>query len=97
MTLDSFSTPRLLAERLTLAHTADVRRMDQNEGFMAHLGGVRDEPATLAHLERNLARWATYGFGLWILRDQGHEAPIGRALQGSSRKSGPRLLQEREV
>lgn len=80
MTLDSFSTPRLLAERLTSAHLPEVRRMDQNEGFMAHLGGVRDEAATLAYLERNLAHWATYGFGLWMLRDPARATPIGRAV-----------------
>jgi len=78
--LDSFSTPRLVAERLTPAHLADLRRMDQNEGFMAHLGGVRDEAATLAYMERNLAHWATHGFGLWMLREPARRAPIGRAV-----------------
>jgi len=80
MTLDSFSTPRLLAERLTPAHHPDVRRMDENEGFMAHLGGVRDEAGTLIYLERNLAHWATHGFGLWMLRDLAQQALIGRAV-----------------
>jgi len=80
MTLDSFSTPRLLAERLTPAHHPDVRRMDENEGFMAHLGGVRDEAATLTYMERNLAHWATHGFGLWMLRDLAQRALIGRAV-----------------
>ena len=80
MTLGSFSTPRLLAERLTPAHLPDVRCMDQNAWFMAHLGGVRDETATLAYVERNLAHWETYGFGLWILRDAAERAPIGRAV-----------------
>jgi RimJ/RimL family protein N-acetyltransferase len=80
MTLDSFSTPRLLAERLTSAHLPDVRRMDQNEEFMAHLGGVRDEAASLTYVERNLAHWTTHGFGLWILRDPSQRAVIGRAV-----------------
>ena len=80
MTLDSFSTPRLLAERLTPAHLPDVRRMDQNERFMAHLGGVRDEAATVIYLERNLAHWAIHGFGLWMLRDPAQGALIGRAV-----------------
>jgi ribosomal-protein-alanine N-acetyltransferase len=80
MILDSFSTPRLVAERLTRAHLPEVRRMDQNEWFMAHLGGVQDEAATLAYLERNLAHWATHGFGLWMLRDPAEGAPIGRAV-----------------
>jgi RimJ/RimL family protein N-acetyltransferase len=80
MTLDSFSTPRLLAERLTLAHLPDLRCMDQNENFMAHLGGVRDEAGTLTYLERNLAHWAQHGFGLWMLRDAARGGLIGRAV-----------------
>jgi [ribosomal protein S5]-alanine N-acetyltransferase len=47
---------------------------------MAHLGGVRDESATLAYLERNLAHWARYGFGLWMLRDASSQSLIGRAV-----------------
>jgi len=80
MTLDAFSTRRLRAERLTQAHLPDLRRMDQNEQFMAHLGGVRAEAETLAYLERNLAHWATYGFGVWILRDPDDGAVLGRAV-----------------
>ena len=80
MPLDSFSTPRLLAERLTPTHLSDLRRMDQDAGFMAHLGGVRDAAATLAYLERNLAHWETYGFGLWMLRDPAPRTLIRRAV-----------------
>lgn len=80
ITLDSFSTSRLWAERLTPAHLPDLRRMDQNEGFMAHLGGVRDEAATLAYLERNLVHWATHGFGIWMLRQRDQRTLIGRAV-----------------
>jgi RimJ/RimL family protein N-acetyltransferase len=80
MTLDSFSTSRLWAERLTPAHLPDLRQMDQNERFMAHLGGVRNEAATLAYLERNLAHWAAHGFGIWMLRDRDQPALIGRAV-----------------
>lgn len=78
--MESFSTPRLLAERLTPAHLAEVRRMDRDEGFMAYLGGVRDDAATLSYLERNLAHWASHGFGLWILRDRARHEVIGRAV-----------------
>src|SRR4051794_17210948 len=41
-----FSTARLLAEPLTAEHWGDLRRMDQNEQFMAYLGGPRDEAGT---------------------------------------------------
>ena len=40
MSLDSFSTPRLFAERLTIAHLPDLIRMDRDEAFMASLGGA---------------------------------------------------------
>lgn len=80
LTVDTFSTPRLLAERLTPAHLPDVERMDQNEGFMAHLGGVRESVATRAYLDRNIGHWAAHGFGLWILRDAIEGDVIGRAV-----------------
>jgi [ribosomal protein S5]-alanine N-acetyltransferase len=54
--------------------------MDQDEQFMAQLGGVRDEAGTRAYLERNLAHWAAYGFGLWMLRDRDTGRSIGRAV-----------------
>lgn len=78
--LDAFATPRLRAERLTASHWPDLRRMDQNQPFMASLGGVRDEAGTEAYMERNLAHWAAHGFGLWMLRDPATAALIGRAV-----------------
>jgi RimJ/RimL family protein N-acetyltransferase len=80
VSLDSFSTARLEAERLTGDHWDDLRRMDQDEWFMAELGGVRDEAGTQAYLERNLAHWAARGFGLWMLRDRDTGGVIGRAV-----------------
>ena len=80
MSLDAFATSRLLAERLRAEHLCDIRTMDQNELFMAKLGGVRDEAASAQYLERNLAHWADYGFGLWVLRDRPTGSVIGRAV-----------------
>ncbi|HEX7336647.1 MAG TPA: GNAT family N-acetyltransferase [Gemmatimonadales bacterium] len=80
MSLETFSTSRLLAERLRSDHLSDIRTMDQNELFMAKLGGVRDEAASIQYLERNLAHWAQHGFGLWVLRDRASGTPIGRAV-----------------
>jgi RimJ/RimL family protein N-acetyltransferase len=54
--------------------------MDADPGFMALLGGVRDEAGTLAYLDRNLSHWAEHGFGLWMLRDRGSGAMAGRAI-----------------
>ena len=80
MTLDSFSTTCLLAERLTAAHLPDLRRMDRDERFMARLGGVRDRRGTEAYLAWNLEHWAEYGYGLWMLRDAATGAMVGRAV-----------------
>ena len=62
------------------AHLPEIRRMDQSEAFMAHLGGLRDEAAIQAYMERNLAHWATFGFGVWLLRDGVSGDPVGRAV-----------------
>jgi ribosomal-protein-alanine N-acetyltransferase len=78
--LDRFSTPRLLAERVTAAHWLDLRRMDENAQFMAMLGGVRDTAGTVAYLEMNVKHWADHGFGMWMLRDRASNAVVGRAI-----------------
>jgi len=80
MSLDTFSTTRLLAERLRPEHFGQIRTMDQNEEFMARLGGVRNGVASRQYLERNLMHWADHGFGLWILRDRASGVVIGRAV-----------------
>ena len=54
--------------------------MDENEAFMARLGGVRDTAGTAAYLEMNLKHWADHGFGMWMLRDPATSAVIGRAI-----------------
>ena len=75
----TFSLRRLFAERLTDAHLPFLRRMDNNSGMMASLGGIRGDAETKAYLERNLAHWAQHGFGIWILRDPTSGRVIGRA------------------
>jgi RimJ/RimL family protein N-acetyltransferase len=78
--LDAFSTPRMTAERLTAEHWLDLRAMDEDEGFMALLGGARPEPGTRTYLEQNLKHWADHGFGLYMLRDAETRTVIGRAI-----------------
>jgi len=80
LTLDSFATPRLRAERLTAGHRDEIARMHQDAAVMEHLGGVRDAAQTDEYLERNLAHWDRYGFGLWILRGTDGGEMIGRAV-----------------
>jgi ribosomal-protein-alanine N-acetyltransferase len=78
--IDSFSTPRLRAERVTAAHWLDLRRMDEDQQFMALLGGVRDQAGTVAYLEMNLKHWADHGFGMWMLREAATSTIVGRAI-----------------
>ena len=69
-----------MAERVTAAHWLDLRRMDEDEAFMALLGGVRDTAGTVAYLEMNVKHWADHGFGMWMLRDAASSAIVGRAI-----------------
>jgi RimJ/RimL family protein N-acetyltransferase len=78
--LDSFSTSRIVAERLREDHWLDLCRMDRDHRFMEHLGGARDEAGTRRYLDRNLAHWTQHGFGLWILRRRDTGATLGRAV-----------------
>jgi [ribosomal protein S5]-alanine N-acetyltransferase len=76
----SFETLRLRGETLTASHWAELRRMDTDEQLMATLGGVRDDAATAAYLEKNLAHWRVYGFGVWMLHDPNTSELLGRAI-----------------
>ncbi|MGH9140333.1 MAG: GNAT family N-acetyltransferase [Vicinamibacterales bacterium] len=78
--MDRFSTSRLQAERVTAAHWLDLRRMDEDEQFMALLGGVRDKAGTIAYLEMNVKHWADHGFGMWMLREATTAELVGRAI-----------------
>ncbi len=79
MTIDSFETPRLIAERLSLEHLPELLRMHGDPRIMATLGGVRDRTATMVYLDRNLAHWTEFGFGTWMLRDRSRGGFAGRA------------------
>jgi len=78
--LDSFTTARLQADRLTADDLPEIRRMHADARVMEHLRGVRDEAGNAAYLARNLQHWTDYGFGLWILRELGGGPPVGRAV-----------------
>ena len=54
--------------------------MDQNVEVMANLGGIRSAQQTAAYLDLNLDHWAAHGFGVWILRELGTDAVVGRAV-----------------
>jgi RimJ/RimL family protein N-acetyltransferase len=78
--LDTFTTARLQAERLTAEHLPEIDRMHRDPAVMEHLRGVRDDDQTAAYLVRNLQHWKDHGFGLWILRERGGGPPVGRAV-----------------
>ena len=77
---DSFSTPRLTAERLREHHFEDIFRMHRDARQMETLGGIKTEQETREYLEWNLDHWDRYGHGLWILRERRDGPVIGRAL-----------------
>ena len=64
----AFALCRLHAERLIDAHFPVLRRMHGNAQMAAALG-ARTAAESMASLERNLAHWDRFGFGLWVLRD----------------------------
>jgi ribosomal-protein-alanine N-acetyltransferase len=74
----SFETARLRAEKLSLAHLADLLALHRDPRAMAELCGIRDEAETGRYLERNLDHWAEYGFGVWMLRALEGEVSVGR-------------------
>jgi len=51
---DPDATPRLLAERVTAAHWLDLRRMDEDDSFMARLGGRWNSAQVHASADRSV-------------------------------------------
>jgi RimJ/RimL family protein N-acetyltransferase len=78
--LDTFTTARMTAERLTRDLMPEVLRQDQDEKFMALIGGVRTEAQTLERMEGAFRHWDEHGYGIWMLRDRESGRIIGRAV-----------------
>ena len=74
----AFTLGRLHAERLIEAHFPVLRRMHGNAQMAAALG-ARTAAESMASLERNLAHWDRYGFGIWVLRDSATGRVAGSA------------------
>jgi [ribosomal protein S5]-alanine N-acetyltransferase len=86
LAIESFTTERLLAERLGSQHLADLSRMHGDPRVMKTLapaghpnGGMLSEAETRAFLDRDAAHWEQYGYGLWALRDKTDAHFVGRA------------------
>lgn len=78
---ERFATARLVAERLTDAHRADLSGMLRDPGHMTHLGGViQDEADVDAYLARADAHWVARHCGIWMLREAMGGPIIGRGV-----------------
>jgi [ribosomal protein S5]-alanine N-acetyltransferase len=84
--LETFSTDRLIAERLRDEHFDELRRMHRDPRVMATLapagapnGGVLSDEETRRFLRRHLDHWERYGYGLWVFRDKANGRFVGRA------------------
>jgi ribosomal-protein-alanine N-acetyltransferase len=84
--LETFSTDRLIAERLRDEHFDELRRMHRDLRVMATLapagapnGGVLSDEETQRFLHGHLDHWNRYGYGLWVFRDKADGRFVGRA------------------
>lgn len=60
-------TQRLILREMTQADLPALRRILQDDETMVAYNGAFDEAETQAWLDRQLARYAQYGFGLWAV------------------------------
>jgi RimJ/RimL family protein N-acetyltransferase len=75
--VDTFSTARLRAERVTAEHAGYLARFDRDPEVMAWLGGVRTAEESAEWLRKNLEHWEANGFGQWMFRDSTNQL-VGR-------------------
>jgi ribosomal-protein-alanine N-acetyltransferase len=85
---DSFSTERLLAERLQEDHFELIYKMHQDEKVMAHLGGKRSRQETEEYMKQALAHWKKHEYGIWILYEISTGLFVGRGGLRNSRLGG---------
>lgn len=78
--MTSLRTKRLIGERMTADHARLLEQLHAVPEVMNHVGGLRTPAETARWLDTQLAHWATYGFGQWVLRSSTHKVgePIGR-------------------
>ena len=76
--INSFSTERLLAEKVTENDLEKFCLMHTNEDVMRTLGGLRNEEKTIENLNWNLKQWADNGFGFWMFYLKDTQEWIGR-------------------
>jgi [ribosomal protein S5]-alanine N-acetyltransferase len=77
--IESFTTPRLLAERIMATDLDKLIKLYSNPEVMATLGGLRTLEKTQENLRWNLAQWDDNGFGLWLFYLKDTEEWVGTA------------------
>ncbi len=77
--IESFSTPRTKARRMTPGDIDDLASMYQNPDVMITLGGERTRAQSLESLGALIDHFDAYGFSYWIIEDQDSGAFMGRA------------------
>ena len=71
-------TARLRGERMTADHHAAVAVFQRDADYMAYMGGARGDAVIDELVDRNIAHWEAFGFGMWVLHDRGGD-PVGIA------------------
>ncbi len=73
-----FATERLVVEPLVLAHADELATLHADERVMATMGGTGTAEESREWLERNLRHAEEPGFGVFVFRDPGTRAFVGR-------------------
>ena len=82
VSIDKFTTHRLVAERILLSHFSDICRLHSDSQVMKTLsadGNVLDDEATRTGLQQGIEHWQQQGYGMWVFRDKQNKQFIGRA------------------
>ena len=59
---------------MTAAHYDAVAALQRDEAYMAYMEGPRTDAQIDELVERNLAHWDAFGFGMWVLHDDSSDA-----------------------
>jgi RimJ/RimL family protein N-acetyltransferase len=81
VSVERFTTPRLVAERLSLDHFPEINRLHTDPSVMHILSADAkplSEEATREHLRQAVKHWRQHGFGFWIFRAKSDGQFVGR-------------------
>ncbi|EKD48604.1 MAG: GCN5-related N-acetyltransferase [uncultured bacterium] len=77
--INSFTTNRVRARKITPGDIDDIASMYQNPEVMGTLGGEQTRAQAFEFLDMMLKHFDHYGFGYWIIEDKMSGAFMGRA------------------